>query len=78
MPQLAGFLGEHPGIDLRISTSTHYATFENDDFDLDIVYGEPQRTEHERLPLRIEELTPLCSPALDSRLNSRRACAHRP
>jgi len=70
VPRLAGFLRDHPGIDLRISASTDYAVFDNDDFDLDIVYGEPRPSSHEKTPLRIEELTPLCSPDVAQHLRS--------
>ncbi|MGJ7546945.1 LysR substrate-binding domain-containing protein [Pseudomonas alloputida] len=70
VPRLAGFMSKHPGIELRISASTDYATFEDDDFDLDIVYGEPLHSTHEITPLAIEELTPLCSPSLASELTS--------
>ena len=70
VPRLAGFLKDHPGIDLRISASTDYAQFDNDDFDLDVVYGEPRSSSHEKTPLRIEELTPLCSPEVAQRLRS--------
>lgn len=70
VPRLAGFLRDHPGIDLRISASTDYALFDNDDFDLDIVYGEPKSSSNERTPLRIEELTPLCSPEVAKHLRS--------
>jgi len=70
VPRLAGFMSDHPGIELRISASTDYATFEVDDFDLDIVYGVPLHNSHEVIPLAIEELTPLCSPALASALTS--------
>lgn len=64
VPRISGFMAQYPQIDLRISASTDYTTFENDDFDLDIVYGNPHPTPHEVTPLRIEELTPRCSPAL--------------
>lgn len=64
MPRLARFVADNPGINLRFSADTRYANFDNDDYDIDIVYGEPAGTRHERLPLVIEELTPLCSPAL--------------
>lgn len=64
MPRLARFIADNPGINLRFSADIHYANFDNDDFDIDIVYGEPANGRHERLPLVIEELTPLCSPAL--------------
>jgi len=70
VPRLASFLEDHPGIDLRISASTDYALFDNDDFDLDIVYGEPRSSPHEKMPLRIEELTPLCSPEVAKHLRT--------
>ncbi|MDE1182673.1 LysR substrate-binding domain-containing protein [Paraburkholderia sp.] len=64
LPRLAGFVREHPNIDLRFSASTDYARFDEDDFDLDIVYGEPKPSPHEKIPLALEKLTPLCAPAL--------------
>ncbi|PLZ02943.1 LysR family transcriptional regulator [Burkholderia sp. WAC0059] len=64
LPRLAGFVRAHPDIDLRFSASTDYANFEDDDFDLDIVYGEPKSSPHEKIPLAVEGLTPLCAPAL--------------
>lgn len=64
MPRLAGFVAAHPGISLRFSADTQYATFENDDCDIDIVYGEPAPSPHEKIPLVIEELTPMCNPQL--------------
>ena len=64
MPRLARFVAEHPGINLRFSADTRYAQFDNDDYDIDVVYGPPAASKHETIPLVIEELTPLCSPAL--------------
>ena len=64
LPRLAGFVRTHPDIDLRISASTDYARFEEDDFDLDIVYGEPKSSHYEKVPLAVEKLTPLCAPEL--------------
>lgn len=61
---LADFMAAHPGIALRVSADTRYTTFENDDFHIDIVYGEPRPSRLEQIPLLVEELTPLCSPAL--------------
>ncbi|PKH22276.1 LysR family transcriptional regulator [Enterobacterales bacterium CwR94] len=68
LPRLATFVREHPQIDLRLSASTDYARFEQDDFDLDIVYGEPRPSLYEKIPLAVEELTPLCSPALAAQI----------
>ena len=64
MPRLGRFIAEHPGINLRVSADTVYANFDDDDYDMDVVYGEPATSRHEKLPLVIEELTPLCSPAM--------------
>jgi DNA-binding transcriptional LysR family regulator len=68
LPRLGNFIRENPHIDLRLSASTEYARFEQDDFDLDIVYGEPRPSPYEKIPLAVEELTPLCSPQLAERL----------
>ena len=68
LPRLAGFVQAHPHIDLRISASTDYARFEQDDFDLDIVYGEPADSPYEKVPLAVERLMPLCAPALAERI----------
>ena len=70
MPRLARFVADHPGINLRFSADTQYANFDNDDYDIDVVYGEPANARHERLPLVIEELTPLCSPAMARTITS--------
>jgi len=64
MPRLARFVVDNPGINLRFSADIQYANFDYDDYDIDIVYGEPANTRHERLPLVIEELTPLCNPVM--------------
>jgi DNA-binding transcriptional LysR family regulator len=70
MPRLSRFVQAYPSIDLRFSANTDYAQFENDDFDLDIVYGEPRHSPHERVPMAVEHLTPLCSPHLAATIHS--------
>lgn len=70
MPRLSRFVADNPGINLRFSADTKYATFDDDDYDIDIVYGEPATSIHEKTPLVIEELTPLCCPALAVRLGN--------
>jgi len=70
MPRLAGFVAANPGISLRFSADTTYATFDGDDYDIDIVYGEPAPSPHEKIPLVIEELTPMCSPRLAAGIRS--------
>lgn len=68
MPRVAGFMQSHPGIALRFSADVNYATFDDDDHDIDIVYGPPATSRHEVIPLVVEELTPLCSPRLAARI----------
>lgn len=63
-PRLAQFLAAHPKIEVRLAASTDYARFSNDDFDIDIVYGQPHAEGVEIIPLKEETVTPLCSPAL--------------
>ncbi|HXR00531.1 MAG TPA: LysR substrate-binding domain-containing protein [Pseudomonas sp.] len=70
MPRLSRFVQAYPAIDLRFSASTDYAQFENDDFDLDVVYGEPRSSLNEKVPLAVEHLTPLCSPQLARSIHS--------
>jgi LysR family glycine cleavage system transcriptional activator len=69
LPRLAGFVRDHPDIDLQVSASTEYARFD-DDFDLDIVYGDPRSSPHETIPLAQEGLAPLCSPELAAQIRS--------
>jgi LysR family glycine cleavage system transcriptional activator len=68
LPRLSGFVRAYPNIDLRFSASTDYARFEEDNFDLDIVYGEPKSSAYERIPLGVEKLTPLCAPGIAARI----------
>ncbi|MDK3025897.1 LysR substrate-binding domain-containing protein [Cupriavidus taiwanensis] len=70
LPRLARFVRDHPQIDLRISASTEYARFENDDFDFDIVYGEPKPSPYEKVPLAMEKLTPLCTPEIAQQIQT--------
>jgi LysR family glycine cleavage system transcriptional activator len=70
MPRLARFVAENPGINLRFSADTKYANFDNDDYDIDVVYGDPGPSRHEKIPLVIEELTPLCSPEMARNIRS--------
>ncbi|OIX90530.1 LysR substrate-binding domain-containing protein [Pantoea sp. Ae16] len=70
LPRLGSFIQAHPHIDLRLSASTDYARFEQDTYDLDIVYGEPRPSPYAKIPLAVEELTPLCSPALAAQLKT--------
>lgn len=68
-PRLSHFLAEHPQIDLRLAAGTDYARFTNDDFDVDIIYGLPRPENTEIVPLGEEVVTPLCGPALASKIH---------
>lgn len=70
LPRLSRFVRDNPNIDLRISASTDYARFEDDDFDFDIVYGEPRPSPYEKIPLAMEKLTPLCNAEIAQHIHS--------
>jgi LysR family glycine cleavage system transcriptional activator len=53
LPRLSAFQEAHPGIDVRITTSTSLVDFQRDNVDAGIRYG-----------LMADELFPVCSPAL--------------
>jgi LysR family transcriptional regulator, glycine cleavage system transcriptional activator len=60
-PRLAQFLAAEPKLEVRLAASTEYARFSNDDFDIDIVYGQPRSEGVEIIPLGEEIVTPLCT-----------------
>ena len=64
MPRLARFLAANPGLDLRLSADPHYPSFPSDNFDADILYGEPRQPGLVVVPLGAERIVPLCAPAL--------------
>ncbi|UHL62464.1 LysR substrate-binding domain-containing protein [Paralcaligenes sp. KSB-10] len=70
VPRLARFFTDHPRIDLRLAANTDYARFEADEFDLDIIYGEPKAAGIVVVPLGDELLTPLCAPGMAARIKS--------
>ena len=67
-PRLAKFLAAEPAVEVRLAASTDYARFTNDDFDLDIVYGEPRAEGVEVISLGEETVTPLCHPNLATKI----------
>lgn len=67
-PRLPGFLAAHPDISVRLAASTDYAPFTNDEFDVDIIYGQPRATNVAVTPLPEETVTPLCSPEIAERI----------
>ncbi len=67
-PRLAQFLSAEPKLEVRLAASTDYARFSNDDFDLDIVYGQPRVGGVDIVPLGEETVTPLCAPEIARRI----------
>jgi LysR family glycine cleavage system transcriptional activator len=53
---------------VRLAANTEYARFTNDDFDLDIVYGQPRGEGVDVIPLGEETVTPLCAPQIAKRI----------
>jgi LysR family glycine cleavage system transcriptional activator len=63
-PRLGRFIAAEQKLEVRLAASTEYARFSNDDFDLDIVYGQPRVEGTEIIPLCEETITPLCVPEI--------------
>lgn len=63
-PRLQTFLAAHPGMEVQIAADTDYTRFNNDDFDVDIVYGARNHGELIIHPLGNEPVVALCSPEL--------------
>lgn len=70
MPRLSKLLAEQPGLEVRLSADTQYPRFTNDEFDLDVSYGEPRQDGVVVLPLREETVTPLCRPDVAEKIRS--------
>jgi LysR family glycine cleavage system transcriptional activator len=64
LPRLSTFQETHPGIDVRITTSTALVDFRNDDVDAAIRYGHGQWPGLRADWLTADRLFPVCSPAL--------------
>lgn len=64
LPRLASFQEAHPGIDVRITTSTELVNFQKDNVDAAIRYGRGQWPGLHAVWLLADELFPVCSPAL--------------
>jgi len=64
LPRLIAFQEAHPGIDVRITTSTSLVDFRKDDVDAAIRYGRGQWPGVRADWLMADELFPVCSPAL--------------
>lgn len=64
LPRLTGFQASHPGIDVRITTSTALVDFKNGDVDAAIRYGRGQWPGLRADWLMADQMFPVCSPAL--------------
>jgi LysR family glycine cleavage system transcriptional activator len=64
LPRLSNFQESHPGIDVRITTSTSLVDFRNGDVDAAIRYGRGHWSGLRADWLMADELFPVCSPAL--------------
>jgi LysR family glycine cleavage system transcriptional activator len=64
LPRLSAFQEAHPGIDVRITTSTALVDFQRDDVDAAIRYGRGQWPGVRSDWLMADQLFPVCSPAL--------------
>ncbi|HEV7603233.1 MAG TPA: transcriptional regulator GcvA [Bradyrhizobium sp.] len=64
LPRLSAFQEAHPGIDVRITTSTGLVDFKNGDVDAAIRYGRGQWPGLRADWLMADQLFPVCSPVL--------------
>lgn len=64
LPRLTDFQEQHPGIDVRITTSTSLVDFHRDNVDAAIRYGRGQWPGLRADWLMADELFPVCSPSL--------------
>ena len=64
LPRISDFQEKHPGIDVRITTSTSLVDFQRDNVDAAIRYGRGQWPGVRAAWLMRDELFPVCSPSL--------------
>ncbi|TQF28431.1 transcriptional regulator GcvA [Bradyrhizobium sp. UNPA324] len=64
LPRLTDFQEQHPGFDVRITTSTSLVDFQRDNVDAAIRYGRGQWPGLRADWLMADELFPVCSPSL--------------
>ncbi|HZB91257.1 MAG TPA: transcriptional regulator GcvA [Stellaceae bacterium] len=64
LPRLAAFQERHPGIEVRISSSSHLVDFRREEVDLAIRYGRGSWPGLRADWLMAEDIFPVCSPAL--------------
>jgi LysR family transcriptional regulator, glycine cleavage system transcriptional activator len=64
LPRLAGFQEAHPGIEVRISTSSHLVDFRREEVDVALRFGRGRWPGLSATWLMAEDIFPVCSPAL--------------
>src|SRR5918997_1147553 len=69
-PRLAGFLKQHPSLEVRLAAGTDYTRFNSDEFDADIVYGPPRAEGLLVVPLGEETIAPMCAPDLAANITT--------
>lgn len=69
LPRFTDFVMQFPDIEISIFSSSEHVDFEHDQFDADIVYGEPIKSTYKKVPLALEVLTPLCSPNIAEQIS---------
>jgi LysR family glycine cleavage system transcriptional activator len=72
---LGRFAERHPGVDLRVSATTHYVDFARDDVDVAIRHGDGNWPGLDVQRLYSERLFPVCSPKLVTGRNRIRKAA---
>ncbi|MEL4015393.1 LysR substrate-binding domain-containing protein [Dryocola clanedunensis] len=69
LSRLSSFIQRYPDVQFRFSANTDPVRFEDDEFDLDILYGQPVSSSYHSIPLSVEQLTPLCSPQVAEKIS---------
>lgn len=69
-PRLPKFLKLHPGVEIRLAAGTDYTRFNADEFDADIIYGQPRVEGLIVIPLAEETIAPMCTPKLAERIST--------
>ncbi|HYF53240.1 MAG TPA: transcriptional regulator GcvA [Salinarimonas sp.] len=68
VPRLAGFMAEHPEIDLRIHATPEPAEFFRSDTDVELRYGTGEWPGLDVIPVMSDAVVPVAAPALRERL----------
>tara|TARA_R110002124_G_scaffold77169_8_gene206635 strand:- start:10574 stop:11443 length:870 start_codon:yes stop_codon:yes gene_type:complete len=68
-PRLQSFFAANPGMEVQIAADSDYTRFTDDQFDADIIYGEPVVKGVVCHSLGEERVLPLCAPSLAKRIS---------